>query len=352
MDVLTPKQVMFFHNAIKILEGSGNQVLCTSRHYREAVELAKLKALDLKIIGAHGGAERFEKLRASANRVRELAEIIHQFKPDVAIAFSSPEAARVAYGLGIPHIGFNDSPHAEAVGRLTVPLMNLLYTPWIIPYRLWTEFGLPRSRIEHYHALDPAAWLKTSQNETNNFAEEKDRKRKILVRMEEEKAAYIADKRLRVDISLIDSLVGKFSESAEINILCRYEDQIERISAKYDGKARVIQQVIDGTELIRSVDIFIGGGGTMTTEAALLGKPTISIAPFTFLVEDYLERVGLAWRAGSPASLLKLVRKMLDDNAFEKRQKRVADRLLARMEDPTEKIVQAATTKWAKPDKF
>nr|AIF21719.1 hypothetical protein [uncultured marine thaumarchaeote SAT1000_06_A02] len=35
--------------------------------------------------------------------------------------------------MGIKHICFSDSPHAENVMRLVVPLVQKLLIPWIIP---------------------------------------------------------------------------------------------------------------------------------------------------------------------------------------------------------------------------
>ena len=332
---------MFFLRAVSALRAKGHDVLVTSREYREAVELAKLKSLELEVVGAHGGADRFDKLRASADRIYLLAAKVKQFRPDASFAFASPEAARVAFGLGITHIGFNDSPHAEAVGRLTVPITSELNTPWVIPFNLWTRFGIQREKIRKYHGLDPAAWLK----QRNNSSSESDRtpgRQRILVRMEETKAAYIADKNLRVDIALIDALVKHFSGRGEIAILCRYEDQIRTISERYDGTATVIERVVDGTSLIESADVFIGGGGTMTSEAALMGKPTISIAPLPYYIESYLVRSGLTRRVSSAKALVSLVEKMLGDDRLRKRQIKLASRLLAEMEDPTDRIVQSA----------
>ena len=62
---------MFFNPAVTLLQESGHEILCTSRHYREAIELAKLKNLKLKIVGSHGGAERYEKVRESSKRIFE-----------------------------------------------------------------------------------------------------------------------------------------------------------------------------------------------------------------------------------------------------------------------------------------
>lgn len=57
-DILTPKQVMFFRRAVALLHNSSHEVLCTSRQYREAVELARINGFDLTIVGSHGGADR------------------------------------------------------------------------------------------------------------------------------------------------------------------------------------------------------------------------------------------------------------------------------------------------------
>ena len=89
--------------------------------------------MPLKLVGKHGGAKKSDKLKASNNRTRLLMKKIQKFSPDLVISFCSPEASRVAFGLGIKHIAFSDSPHATAVMKLSLPLVQKLMTPWIIP---------------------------------------------------------------------------------------------------------------------------------------------------------------------------------------------------------------------------
>lgn len=334
-DILTPKQVMFFRRAATLLRNSGHEVLCTSRQYREAVELAKIKKLDLVIVGSHGGADRYDKLRQSASRTLELAEVVKRFGPDVAITFSSPEGARVAYGLGIRHIGFNDSPHAEAVARLTVPLMSRLLCPWVIPYSAWTGYGIAKKNIVRYRALDPAAWLKHEETSEVELG-----KKTILLRLEESKASYIADTKLGT-AKMIDDFVNEMWQSTSIVALCRYQDQIAEVQARYGSRVQVLKDVVDGTALVKSAQLFIGAGGTMTAEAALLGKPTISIAPLQFYVEKYLLKSGLVKRAANSKALVKLGKKMISDERYRQVQKKRAARILAGMEDPTDRITGA-----------
>jgi predicted glycosyltransferase len=326
---------MFFRRAINLLRSSGHDVLCTSRQYREAVELAKIKRLDLTIVGSHGGADRYNKLRQSSSRTYELAEVVKSFGPDVAFTFSSPEGARVAYGLGIKHVGFNDSPHAEAVARLTIPLTSRLLCPWVIPYSAWAGYGISKKNITRYRALDPAAWLKHDET-----PEAEQGKKTILLRLEESKASYIADRKLGTG-STIDDFVDELGQSAEIVVLCRYQDQIAEVEARYGSEARILKDVVDGTALIKSAQLFVGAGGTMTAEAALLGKPTISIAPIHFYVEKYLVKAGLVKRAANSKSLVSMARKMISDERYQKTQKRKATRILAAMEDPTDRMISA-----------
>ena len=160
IDILTPKQCMLFWKLSEELKRRGHRVFNVSRQYREVVNLLKLKRLEAKIIGRHGGKELAGKLKASAHRILELASYFEEVDPDVAVSFSSPEMARVSYGLGVPHICINDSPHAEAVAKLTIPLSTKLLGPKIIPKESWTRYGISEDRIKQYNALDPWAWLK------------------------------------------------------------------------------------------------------------------------------------------------------------------------------------------------
>jgi uncharacterized protein len=330
---------MFFRRAVTLLHNSGHEVLCTSRKYREAVELAKIKKLDLTFIGSHGGADRYDKLREGARRTYELAEIVKEFGPDVAVTFSSPEGSRVAFGLGIRHIGFNDSPHSDAVAKLTLPLTSKLYCPWVIPYSAWSGYGIAKKNIVHYRALDPAAWLKHHEDDIREVKQDK-KKMMILLRLEESKASYIADKKVSTT-KMIDDFVSELWQSANILVLCRYEDQISEVESRYGNKVQVLRDVIDGIALIKSTQLFVGAGGTMTAEAALLGKPTISIAPIQFYVDKYLVKSGLVKRASNSRSLVRLGMKMISDERYIQTQKKRATRILGTMEDPTDRMINA-----------
>ena len=80
-----------------------------------------------------------------------------------------------------------------------------------------------------------------------------------------------------------------------------------------DG-TKIIETVMDGNLLLRLADLFIGAGGTMSAEAALMGKPVISITPINFYVEKYLIKVGLIKKIKNSVTLTKYIKSILSED--------------------------------------
>ena len=160
---------------------NNHTVLCTSRDYNQVTQLAKIRNLKLVIVGKHGGSERHDKLNASLSRAKLLSVRIKKFSPDITISFCSPEAARVSYGLNIDHICFSDSPHASAVMRLVIPLVQKLLIPWIIPKKEFTKFGIDGKDIINYKAIDAAVIAKRKILKNNRIRSKKNRRKVIIV---------------------------------------------------------------------------------------------------------------------------------------------------------------------------
>jgi predicted glycosyltransferase len=345
IDILTPKQCMFFSNLSDEMEKRGHQVFKTTRKYREVLQLLKLKRIEAKVVGEHGGKELMGKLKASAQRTVELASFFKDLKPDVAVSFSSPEMARVSYGLKVPHICINDSPHAEAVARLTVPLSERLLTPKMIPKKAWTRFGIPEESIVQYNALDPWVWLKDFKLDTRILQQlGLDESKPILTfRTEETFAAYLLGKTQEKTsvIGIIEELI-EASEPVQIVAVPRYKEQVKALREVFEDRIFICGSTVDGPSLLHYTSIFIGAGGTMTTEAALLGVPTFSCYPDKpFLILKYLIGKKLVTRETDPEKLGRRILATLGDLCYEKtRQAEKARRLIQDFEDPVDIIVE------------
>jgi len=322
---------------IKSLQ-KGNKILCTSRHYREAAQLAKLRKMDVEFVGRHGGKDVAEKLDASLERMVQLAKLVRRFGPDLTVSFCSPEASRISYGLGVRHIAFCDSPHAEAVMRLCVPLVQKLLIPWIIPKKEFAKFGISQKDIIQYRAIDAAVIVKNAAPKKGSV---KGNRRNILIRIEEEHAAYARGRKSGI-LDIIGKIADAFPDES-VSVLPRYESQIASLRKRFGQRVRVLDRVVLGSALLREADVFVGSGGTMTAEAALSGIPTISYNAVPNLVQDYLVRKKLVILQSRPDKIVSTIERLLrsDNRSIRKNAKNT----LASMEDPLQKLVRVIRTR-------
>jgi len=320
IDILTPKQCMLFMLFSKLsdeLEKRGHEVQRTTRKYREVIELLQYKGMKATVVGEHGGRDLSNKLRSSAKRIIDLAIVAENVNPDIMVSFSSPELARVSYGLGIPHVCVNDSPHAEAVAKLTIPLSERLLTPKIIPKRAWTRFGITPEKIVTYDALDPWAWLRdfVPDQEGLKHLGLDSSKTVVVFRPEESHAAYLLGK-IPEKFSIMTTIARLSDTRDDIQIvaLARYEEQLNSLKKISGDKIEVPSHVLDGPSLLSQTSLFVGAGGTMSAEAALMGVPTLSCYPGEpSIVEKYLIRKKLLVRVTDPEKLLNRIIKMLGE---------------------------------------
>lgn len=351
IDALTPKQILFFSKLAERLRSELFDVLITTRDFREVKGLLEKLNMDAIVIGRYGGYKREDKLRASIERMKELLDYIVDWRPDLAISFTSPEASRIAFGLGIPHYSVSDSPHSIFVSKLALPLSEILFSPWIIPKEVWLKFGISKERIIQYRGLDPIAWLsdfKPSPAIINELS--LDRTKHIVVIRETETYASYLDLRSEspapVSDSLLPNLLKILKNEAQFIIVPRYEDQIHYLKKKYAGYEAVVivDRVIDGASLLYYSTLFIGGGGTMNAEAALLGKPVISMFPGeTTYVEDYLIKNKLVIRPKNLKEAIDTIIELLMNKSLLDLFAKRAQKLIGKLENPVVKIANYIT---------
>ena len=310
-----------------------NTILCTSRRYREVSALAEIRRFPVKLIGKHGGGGKLEKLEASLDRMKTLSKEISKFSPDLVISFCSPEASRIAYGLGVNHIAFSDSPHATAVMKLSIPFIQKLLIPWIIPKKEFTKFGISQNNIIQYRSIDAATI--TKRNISNKTKLPYNTKKKtILIRPAEDQAAYVGEKNITVPI--IRSILKKF-KTENIVVLSRYTNQRKNLKKIFGDKIKVLNMSYDGKLLLENCDVFIGSGGTMTAESALLGVPTISYDAVPNFIEEYLIKKKLAIRERESKKIVAKIDNILSSKNLGKKR---AKREVSSMEDPYSKLTK------------
>jgi len=334
IDILTPKQLLFSEPIIEKLRKK-HDLLCTSRDYDEVSKLAKVRNFDLIFVGKHGGNDKKTKLMASIDRMERMSRKIEAFSPDLAISYCSPEAARISFGLGIKHIAFCDSPHANAVMRLTLPLIQKLLIPSVIPKNEFSRYGINNKNIISYKAIDAVVTIKRKINQNESLPFKNNKRKNILIRIEEEEASYTS-KSSKI-IPIIKKIVNHYNNE-NIVILGRYAKQIQNLQKIVGKKAKIVKMSFDGKHLLNNTDIFIGSGGTMTAESALMGIPTISYNAVPNIVEKFLVKKHLVKRETNADRISDYIRETFEST--NKINQNRAKKIVRQMEDPIQKLMK------------
>ena len=329
-DIITPKQILFHESFVDRLRKK-HTVFCTTRNYREATQLAKIRNFKIKTIGKHGGQQISSKLDAGIKRMHILSQQIQKFNPDVTISSCSPDASRISYGLGIPHIGFSNIPHYEAQMKLSAPFLTKLLIPFHIPKIKFTKYGIHSKDIIQYNAMDEFLIINNKKISSSKLPRMKlNKKKTILFRTYELQAAYIHH---HTDVyKIIDSLIKNFADY-NLLILGRYANEIETLKKKYSNQDIIVfDKVVDSQTILSLVDLFIGSGGTMTTEAVLSGIPSISYDASPNLDAEYLIKKKLLVRAKTPNQITFHAKKLLSKETSSFKLK--TQKFTAAMNDP------------------
>ena len=274
-DACTGKHVRYAVVIAQRFRNLGHEVILTTRKHPDTLEVAKLLNEKFRVVGKYGLGALSKKLMESSRRQLEFCKMFEKNPPDIAISHGSVELSRVAFGLGIPSICTNDTPHAEAVKRLTTPLADYLVIPKAIPKSFFEGYGA--KRIIQFDGVDEVAWIKNLQPKI----EQKYERPLIVVRQLQTKASYAKGK---PDTTMI--LAKKLTSLGKVVFLSRYY--------RHPRKGMITPtKLVDSASLVAQADLVVSAGGTIAREAALQGTCSIVISTIDrFHVNDYLERKG------------------------------------------------------------
>ncbi|MEM2909592.1 MAG: DUF354 domain-containing protein [Nitrososphaerota archaeon] len=338
-DILTPKQFWFFTSIEKELRERGLEVLLTSRRYEQIIPILEdVGRKDIIVVGEFGGGSLLGKLKASVSRTMELVDVIEKHSPDACVSSGSLDMTRISFGLHIPHILLSDTPESP-VNRYCVPLSNYVFTPWIISKDEWVKYGINCRSVLKYRALDPMAWLDGFKPNRRILDElGLDEFNYVLFRMPETQASYLIGVNTEYVTKLAEKLTSNLS-GVKLVVLARYGEQTTQLKKLGKG-ALILDKPVSDHSILYYASLFIGGGGTMTQEAVLMGVPTMSAYPGRLpAVHRYLVGIGALSHFRSWQDALKKALNILEraDDA-RKFQTRLANRLKRRMVNPAKVV--------------
>jgi len=261
-DACTGKHVRYGIAIAKKLRKSGYEVVLTTREHPDTISLANLLNEKFIVVGKYNPKSLLSRLREGIRRQLSFCKIFEKNIPNVAISQCSVDQIRVTFGLGIPSIMTIDTPYAEAVNRLTLPLADYIVASKAIPKEVLQIYNV-KGEIISFDGVDEVAWIKGFKPLVNY-----DYGRPLIVVREMEEKAVYAKKRF----SSV-SLARKLTRLGKVVLLPRYH--------KRPIKGLIVPEgFVDSASLVAQADLFVGVGGTITREAALQGTPTIVVNVF------------------------------------------------------------------------
>ena len=259
-DAGTGKQVRYGAAIAKRLRGEGHETVLTTRRHPDTLALAELLEEKYVAVGRYNPKTLRTRLKSGTMRELSFCRNFEKNAPDVAVSHGSVDQARVAFGLGKPLILTVDTPYADAVHRLTIPLSKYIVISKAIPHEAIQKYNVD-AEIVSFDGVDEVAWIKDFQPRVKyDFG-----KPLIVVRQFEKKAIYAK----YTSINML-ALAKKLTKLGTVVFLSRYHRRSIKGLVFPTG-------YIDSLSLVAKADLFIGVGGTITREAALQGTPSISV---------------------------------------------------------------------------
>jgi predicted glycosyltransferase len=304
LDAVTPKDSLLIYSLLPSLKAKGYQTLVTAKKQTQTTDILDLLSIDYTLVGEYGETLR-EKLAVESTRTLQFIDLFDKTGlPSVLWTHGDVGAIRTAFGLQIPIIYCNDTPHALHVARLVSPLVDWLIAP-VAFGKSWSKFGIAKSRIVLYDGVEEAAWLQNPTYPQPEFLKELPKKGPVvLFRNAEYKAAYC--KNVKVDPW---KLLEKLSEIATVVYLPRYEEEKDKL--KNLNNVWTPPKPVLATQIIPYTALMIGSGGTICRETALSGVPTINFH-FWDAVARYLYRKGFPIRlVRNTEKIMKIARETL-----------------------------------------
>ncbi len=267
--------------------GGAHELVITARPLANTVALLELHGLRYTVVGRHYGAGRVAKAWGYPVRVAQLHSFLKDQEIDVALSqssFHSPVAARL---LGVRSIYMNDNEHALGNVPAFLAASTILVPEFLSGEHLRRQFAAPR-KVVRYPGVKEGIYLHRLNGSPHRCARAGKPRLSVYVRPEPWTAQYY-----RGAVNFLDALLLGLKDEATVTLLPRDESQASHYGADRFEGIRVLDGVLAIEDIAPDCDLFVGAGGTMTREMAVLGVPTISVYQGPLLgVDRYLLRIG------------------------------------------------------------
>jgi len=329
VDINHPAHVHFFRNAMSLFQKQGHRVIITASHKDIAIDLLREYSLEFIDMGSYGNSVTSKTLMLLVMDIK-MFWIYLKHRPDYSLGIASSRICHPALFFKVKSLVFDDTDHAKLQKALYWPFAYKIYSPSCY----LGDLGKKHIKYEGYHELaylhpnrftpDPAI-LK----EINVLPGEK----YFVVRFVSWGAAHdighkgFSTEGKRTLVKLLEQH-GKVFITSETGLPADFDRYLLKVSP------------IKIHHLLYYAEMYVGEGGTMATEAAILGTPSIFVSTLTAGVFQELEQqYGIQFSFQKEEMALAKIRELLAMNNLKHLWGEKRKKLLEHKIDVTEYIV-------------
>lgn len=299
IDIGHPAHVHLFKNLSKKLENNGHHIFFTVRTGEKELELLNNYGLHYKKIGSRKKSIS-GKLLGIIFFTLKLMYISMLKKTDIYISHGSMYAGNAAFLRRKPHIALEDTGNMEQL-RFSIPVSDVVITPDI----LGLDFGEKQITYSSYHEL---AYLGP-----NCFSPDPDIKNLLglitnekycIVRFISWEASHDIGQRGFSDQDK-DRLIKYLEKKMTVFIISEKELPNAYKKYKFPLKPDKLHDAIAGAEIV------ISEGGTIASEAGVLGIPSIYVNSKERCYNEDLSKYGLVFNFRNPDGVIEKLETIL-----------------------------------------
>lgn len=311
IDLENSPHVPFFIPIIRELEARGIRVILTARDFAQTKQLILDARLDAKIIGAEAGDNPLRKTTMLLLRAVRLGLFLLTERIDLAVAHGSRGLLLASKILLVRTLILYDYEGANV--KLFNKLASWIMTPDVIPESKLTSLGLSPAHSLRYHGLKEEVYIADYTPDPSFPSSLKLEQDKTIITVRP--PSHTAHYKSAASFRLFHDIMLRLAERSDIQVI--FTPRSERQSAEIKSspwfrpeQMLVLDQPVNGLDLLYHSDLVIGGGGTMNREAAVLGVPVVSIFKGeSGAVDEWLEQQGKLTNLSSAEESDRFVRK-------------------------------------------
>ncbi|MCK5171104.1 MAG: DUF354 domain-containing protein [Bacteroidales bacterium] len=268
VDLIHPANIHYFKHFIRKMSDNNHSLVITARNKDVLQKLLKAYKIDYIDTGKGSiGKGPLGKMLYLFFAEFCFLYLLLKFKPDITLSFGSAPLSHISWLFKIPHISFDDTEHAKLNKKLYVPFTSLV----ISPNCFYDNLGKNHIKFDGYMEL---FYLHKNCFQANkSILKELGINRNepyVFIRFVNWKAFHDIDQKGISNENKI-KLVKLIRKYAKVFISSEGEIPEELHKYRISVSPEKIHNVLAFSKL------YIGEGGTMASECAMLGVPSIYI---------------------------------------------------------------------------